>query len=172
MTSFSSITHKHRNGVKVDFWPNIAKSEYSQCFTGNLYSWLLNNLELQSTTTTHLLFQDDDYGKYTCIAANALGRDAESMYLYRKCHNIKSTTQTLKYPRTDEYTLTLSLYRIILKMNFRRSHSVWNMGTNSFVAFIVQMLPSRANVYEAAICFIWAHNTTNNRCMPSLVVVN
>ena len=131
MTTFSATTHKHRNDVKVDFWHNIAESEYSQCFTGNLYSWLLNNLELQSTTTTHLLFQDDDYGKYTCIAANALGRDAESMYLYRKCHNIKSTTQTLKYPRTDEYTLTLSLYRIILKTNFRRSHRVWNMETNS-----------------------------------------
>ena len=38
---------------------------------------------------THFLFQADDYGKYTCIAANALGRDAESMYLYRKYHKIK-----------------------------------------------------------------------------------
>ena len=26
--------------------------------------------------------EDDDYGEYKCVAANALGRDEGSMYLY------------------------------------------------------------------------------------------
>lgn len=34
---------------------------------------------------------DDDYGEYKCVAANALGRDMESMYLYSKWISLINT---------------------------------------------------------------------------------
>lgn len=37
--------------------------------------------------------QESDYGRYTCVAANPLGQDEESMFLYSKLNTDTMTIQ-------------------------------------------------------------------------------
>lgn len=48
-----------------------------------------------------------DYGEYTCVAANALGRDQETMYLYGmtslSCNNFVNLSSIIFYERRTVY---------------------------------------------------------------------